>query len=374
MIELRRVIEAWEAAEREGVPLVLATVVKVAGSTYRRPGARLLCSAERWLAGAVSGGCLEGDVLKKAFWRTAAGRPAVASYDSRTDDDLAWSLGLGCNGLVDVLLERLDPARKVHPLRTIAAWRRAGVRGLLATVISAPDGAARPGDRLAIGPGSDLRSELPAGPLAAALEDAGRAALGDGKSRGVRLEVEGGGVAEVFLEVVRPAPRVVLFGDGHDVPPLVALLRGVGWHVTVVATRRAPSTGPGAAAPDALVVCSPGAARDRVPVDAETAAVVMTHSFAHDRELLGALLASPAWYVGVLGPRRRTERLLAEASPEGAPPGRAAALRAPVGLDLGAEGADEIALAIAAELVAARAGRAGGPLRDRAGALHEVTP
>lgn len=375
MIELRRVIDAWEAAEREGRPVVLATVVRVAGSTYRRPGARLLCSEERWLAGGISGGCLEGDVLKKAFWRTSGGGPVVVPYDSRSDDEAAGWLGLGCNGLVEVLLERLDPGRAVHPLRVVAGWLARGEAGALATVVSATEGLARAGERLALGAGGDVRSDLPDGPLRDGLLSSAREALAAGRSRGASVEAPAG-CAEVFVEVIPPPLRLLVFGEGHDVPPLVALARGLGWRVTVVSTRRGHATGAGGAAPDETVVVAPEAVAERVEVDRGTAAVVMTHALAHDQAILGALLASPAWYVGVLGPRRRTERLLEGLAASGArvDPARLGALHGPVGLDLGAEGPEEIALSIVAEIQAARAGRDGGPLRERRGPLHDAVP
>src|SRR5512133_90299 len=126
--ELQSIIVEFERAEAAGAPLVLATVVHVEGSTYRRPGARLLMSEDRWLAGGVSGGCLEGDVLKRAFWRTAEGSPVLVEYDSRQDADSAWTHALGCNGLVEVLLERIAPDAPVHPIRPVGRWQR-GDRG-----------------------------------------------------------------------------------------------------------------------------------------------------------------------------------------------------------------------------------------------------
>src|SRR5262244_2784476 len=130
MRELREIVEGWEALRQKSEQVVLATVVATRGSTYRRPGARLLLSTERWVAGGVSGGCLERDVLTKSWWRTADG-PRLVIYDSTSaDDEETWTFGLGCNGRVDVLLERLPPSGEAHPLDFIARCletRRSGV-------------------------------------------------------------------------------------------------------------------------------------------------------------------------------------------------------------------------------------------------------
>ena len=143
-----KLVAAALAQTPPATPLVLATVVRVEGSTYRRAGARLLVSEERWLAGGVSGGCVERDLLQRAFHRTASA-PALAAYDSRSDDGEGWALALGCNGLVEIFLERVVPGGPVHPIETPARWMRAGVAGVLATVIAAPAGV-RVGQRLAL--------------------------------------------------------------------------------------------------------------------------------------------------------------------------------------------------------------------------------
>lgn len=351
-----------------GLPLVLATLVRVEGSTYRRPGARLLVSEERWLAGGVSGGCVERELLQRAFHRTERG-PALVEYDSRSDDDGGWAVALGCNGLVELLLERVVPGADVHPVGAPVRWMRAGAAGVLATAVRGPPGIAV-GSRLSLGP-EGVASDLGDPALRAAVERDARAALADGRST-LRTYPVADGAAEVFLEHLAPPLQLAVFGDGHDVPPLCALGAALGWDVTLVSSRRTLAGAGAAPGCDEQVVCQPAETAARVRLRPGAAAVVMTHNLEHDLLVLGALLDSPARYIGVLGPRRRTEKLLARLERERGPlpAGALARLHGPAGLDLGAEGPEQIALSIAAEIQAVSAGRRGGSLRDRAGPIH----
>jgi xanthine dehydrogenase accessory factor len=360
-----------EALERKpaGVPVVLATVVRVEGSTYRRPGARLLVSEERWLAGGVSGGCVERDLLKRAFFRTER-EPALVEYDSRSDEDAGWALALGCNGLVEIFLERLTPGAVVHPIDTPARWMRAGKAGVLATIVRAPP--AMPcGGRLALDADGAVVSTLGDDQLCAQLERDARAALAERTSavRGYAVE---GGTAEAFLEFIAPPLQLAIFGDGYDVPPLCSLGVALGWDTTLVSSRRTLAGAGSAPRCDELVVCHPDEVAARVKIRPGAAAVVMTHNLEHDLAILGALLESSAGYIGVLGPRRRTAKLLARVEAARGPLSAESASRifSPAGLDLGADGPEEIALAIAAEIKAVAAGRRGGLLRDLPGPIH----
>jgi xanthine/CO dehydrogenase XdhC/CoxF family maturation factor len=181
----------------------------------------------------------------------------------------------------------------------------------------------------------------------------------------------------VFFEVIEPPVPVVIFGAGHDALPLAHFAKALGWQVTVVdgraATRPETLRARFGDAADALIVCRPEAAPTRVPLDERTAVVVMTHNYQDDCTLVGALLPSPVPYLGVLGPRTRTERILAHLHATGAKwtAAQAERLRAPVGLDIGADNADEIALSVIAEIRAALAGRDAAPLKRRAAPIHD---
>ena len=329
MKELTEIVTAWDAVRAEGGEALLATVVGVSGSTYRRPGARMLLSREGRLAGSVSGGCLEGDILQKAWWRTEQGA-AIVTYDSTdADEDVVWGFGLGCNGVVQVLLERVSPDRP-GPLDALTAVLRERVPRTIITVTASDD---------------------PAVPL-------GTAPINWTPPDGV----------SVFQETVQPPAPLVIFGAGQDALPLVRLAKEIGWHVTVADTRGTRARPERFPLADRVCLGWP---KD-VEIDERTAGVVMTHNYPDDRRVLQSLLLSPAYYVGQLGPRVRTERLLAEMADDGLliTEEMRRRLHAPIGLDLGADNPEEIALSIVSEIQAARAGRGGGFLRERRAPLH----
>lgn len=179
---------------------------------------------------------------------------------------------------------------------------------------------------------------------------------------------------EVFIECILPSVPLVVFGGGHDAAPLVRFAKELGWHVTLVDHRTVTSTREQFATADEIIVARPESAALRVPIDSRTVAVVMTHNYSHDLQLLEFLLRSSASYVGVLGPRARTDELLQDLANNGVAPGAQALERlyAPVGVDIGAETPEEIALSIIAEIRAAMAGRTGGLLRDQEGSIHRL--
>jgi xanthine dehydrogenase accessory factor len=348
MRELRAVLDAAGRLASGGGEGVLATVVRVEGSTYRRPGARLLVGPGGSWVGGVSGGCLEGDLVRKAWWRTEHG-PAVVAYDSTADADTAWKLGLGCNGVVHVLLERIGTGRP-DPLVPIRECWRQRTTGVLATVFRADFGTGLAvGDRFSL---TDMPDELRT--LAAECLE-----LDQSLTAVVPLA---GGEAEVFFEVIRPPMRLAIFGAGFDAVPLVGAAWALGWHVTVAAKRS------GTIRADEVIALPPEAACTQIGADGRTAAVVMNHNYPDDRATLAALLNSNARYVGVLGPRSRTERMLAEIGETELD--HLNRLFAPVGLDIGADDPDQIAAAIVGQIVAVFADRTGGHLRDRPGPIH----
>jgi xanthine/CO dehydrogenase XdhC/CoxF family maturation factor len=349
---------------------VLATVVAASGSTYRRPGARLLLSAERWIAGGISGGCLERDVLGKAWWRTREG-PLVVTYDSTSaDDEETWTFGLGCNGRVDVLLERLPSTGEAHPLDFIARCLETRRSGVMATVFRGE----AVGHRLLLD-ADGIRSDLAAGPLRDAVRTAAEAVEREGRTRAERLTGEAGG-HEVLLEVIRPPRSLVIFGTGQDAVPLVRLAAALGFHLTVVSNTSGGAPAELFQEANARLTASPTAIREKLRLEPDSAVVIMTHNLGHDRGYLRFALESDCAYVGILGPRARTERLLTELADGGFQPteARRAALYSPVGLHLGAEQPEEIALSILAEIEARFRGADAQSLRQRPGPIHTRLP
>ncbi|MGO9065659.1 MAG: XdhC family protein [Myxococcaceae bacterium] len=372
MKELRRIAEAWVALRQRGQPALLATVVETQGSTYRRPGARLLMSEDRWLAGGVSGGCLEGELLKKAWWRTAEG-PVLVSYDSTTtDDEVSWSFGLGCNGRVEVLQERVSvETTPTHPLDFLLNRLDARRPGVLATVFRAGSkSGVRVGQRLLLDE-TGLRSDVADAALRERLSADAAAALASGHTTFHRSGSAETAV-DALLEVVKPPRPLVVFGAGQDAVPLVRLASELGFFTTLVANRPTGVPPEAFQEADVQLTATPEAARGRLALGPDAAAVVMTHNLVHDRGFLRLALESGCFYVGALGPRARTEQMLAELAHQGfvASEAQRERLHSPTGLDVGAEQSEEIALSILGEVLASISAREGAPLRQRAGPIH----
>jgi xanthine/CO dehydrogenase XdhC/CoxF family maturation factor len=311
--------------------------------------------------GLISGGCLEGDLLEHARTVHETGEPRIVRYDMRSEDDIIWGLGLGCAGAVDVLLERVD-GEAPGPLDLMAECIRERKPGVIATALA---GKAALATHWALHP--DGRFSGPAAGSAEIERAARHAAERDGDAL---LEGEAG---KILIEVVLPPPRLLVFGAGPDAVPVVRIANELGWEAIVVDWRPAyarPESFPEAGD---VVLCEAECVGESVEVDEATAALVMTHHYLHDRSLLRFLLPSTVRFIGILGPRKRTDLLLGDLREEGVSltPEQLERLHGPAGLDIGAEAPEQIALALVAEIQAVLAGRAGGWLCQREGPIHD---
>jgi xanthine dehydrogenase accessory factor len=358
MNELERIVREAARLEAEQSSFLLATVVRVAGSSYRRPGARMLVAGDRWLSGCVSGGCLEGDVMLRGEHRTRDGA-VVVTYDSTAEEGETWGVGLGCNGIVDVLLERVPPGAPNDALAFARACFAGEREGTLVTVIRSTHPTTAIGARLALGPACELAHPVTDPDVRRVLAHAARGPAGV-------VELAEHGIT-ALVEVIAPSPQLFVLGSGHDAAPIVTLAQSVGFRVTVADT--AIREGSRFLAADRTISTGGALAPLRALIDGAAASyvVVMHHQRDADRDALAMSLASRARYIGVLGPARRTHDLLTEL---GHRPGDDPRVHAPIGLDVGAETPEQIALAIVGELQAVVRRRPGGMLRDRARALH----
>ena len=372
MRELTEILDAIDRFAAAGEPMALATIVGVRGSTYRRQGARLLLTRSQEMVGNISGGCLEGDVMVVADEVMTSGQARLVTYDLTADDDVVWGLGLGCNGAVDIFVEPVDPSAEIFAL-----YRKAIAEERALAVVTVLSGAA------AAGPGPFAQPRLAMwadgariGTLGDATMDdraarAGTAAIQEGASRILSL-LGSAGAVQAFVEVLRPPIRLVVCGAGHDAVPVVQLAAQMGWRVVVVDSRERFLTRDRFPAARQFIKADPTSAADRVPMDDRTYVVIMTHNYLHDRDLLRGFLRTGAGYLGMLGPRIRTEKILDELRRDGVTVsdrdhGR---IFGPLGLDIGGETPEEIALAIVGEIQAVESGRRGGFLRERRGPIH----
>jgi xanthine/CO dehydrogenase XdhC/CoxF family maturation factor len=319
--------------------------------------------------GIVSGGCLESDLAEHARDVDRRGIPRIVTYDTRADDETAWGLGLGCNGLIDVLLEPLKPADAAAAGRLLDHALAARSPSVLASVIASGDGQSG----LSLGAHALFSDEtvMTTGNWGdrAVLQLLRRHvadALESGR-RGMVQEMDG---VEVAFEVIRPAVRLVICGTGPDVSPLALTAVQTGWSVTVIDHRPLVPDHVSRFHGAAVVECKdPATLPETVAITPSTAAVVMSHHYARDLEYVRALLASDARYVGVLGPRARSERMLAELN-DAARARAGEKMFAPIGLDIGGDGPEAIALSVVAEVSAVMSNRPGAHLRDRNAPLH----
>jgi xanthine/CO dehydrogenase XdhC/CoxF family maturation factor len=322
-----------------GEAFVLATVVGTAGSTYRKRGAQMLITAQAELRGLLSGGCLEVDLVERARRVLETGRSELASYDMRGEDDLLFGLGSGCEGAMEVLLQRVGPVEAWQPLAHAHDCARAGRAETIALIVNG-----RAGGRAWWSGGGD--APWPEPPECAEARAAGAAQLIESRTAG--------GALRVLLLPLQPSPGLLICGAGADAVPLARLAIALGFAVTVCDHR--PALAADARFPHCEVRCLP-AAQLTAGLDPARfrAAVVMSHHLASDQAYLRALAAQPqVGYVGLLGPAARRTRLLEALGPAAA--SLWPRLHAPVGLDIGARTPEAIALSIAAELHAWVAG------------------
>jgi xanthine/CO dehydrogenase XdhC/CoxF family maturation factor len=338
MKELQDVLRGIRQGLARNEALVMATVVRVEGSAYRHPGARLLLGAEGPRLGCVSGGCLEGDIQERAGEVLATGRARLLRYDLNGDLDLIWGTGSGCEGVAEVLLEPLLPGPGLAWLDRVEEALRSRQSLNLGTVFEAEEGSAcGVGEHRILMEGESL----PAG-------------------------------CTGLVERLQPPVALWILGAGEDARPLAEFARILGWKVGI-ADHRPGFLSPGRFAEvDSVLSGRPEATIPLMHLDARSAVVLLSHSWERDKESLRLLLPSPAAYIGLLGHRRRGAKLLETLAREGFTPAAASLHRlfSPVGLDLGGQEPGEIALAIVAEIVALLSGRTGGHLRDRQAAVH----
>ena len=326
-------IELWRS---EGRPVAIATVVETWGSAPRPAGGKMALTADGRIAGSVSGGCVENAVVEAGKKTLASGRPRLLHYG--VSDDTAWTVGLACGGSLDVFVERLDPAI----FEPVSAALRAEKPVAVATLIQGPE--PELGRKLAV-----FEDGRVAGAIDAEALEAARSALQEGASRRAAS-----GERELFIDVMRPAPRLVIVGGVHIAIALVTLAKTLGFRTILVDPREAFGNITRFPHADEIVNDWPDAALARIAPDSSTAIAVLTHDPKLDDPALRTALPSRAFYVGALGSKRTQEKRRARLVEEGIAADALARLHGPIGLPLGGRSPEEIAIAILAEIVAAR--------------------
>ncbi|MDB5010971.1 MAG: alanine dehydrogenase [Mucilaginibacter sp.] len=366
MKELQDIVFAFDKANQEGKQTALATVVHVEGSSYRRAGARMLITDDGQLTGAISGGCLEGDALRKARLVMAQNKSMLVTYDTTDDDDAKFGVGLGCNGIIHILIEPILTNSQYNPIALFKLFLSKRQPVVLVTLFTLNDKqAAQPGTCLLLNENEELYGIFPDVTIKDALLADAKDVLKNGNS--VTKTYLYGDKFTCFIELLQPTVSLIIFGAGNDAIPLVELAAILGWHVTLIdgrANYAVPARFPLA---KRIIIAKPEQAPGQIVLDNRTVILLMTHNYNYDMAVLKQLLPLELPYVAALGPKKRLQRMLDELKEEGSDltPEQLKSIYGPAGLDIGSETSDEIALSILAEMQAVLKKRNGASLREK---------
>jgi xanthine dehydrogenase accessory factor len=372
MKEIREIIRAYDAAVHAGKKSALAEVVHLEGSSYRRPGARMLVTDDGVLTGAISGGCLEGDALRKAMLVLSQQQSKLVTYDTSDEDDATIGIQLGCAGIIQVLFEPIDPNKMDNPiqlLRKAIAVRQGGVIVTLFSLQKKRN--AQPGTCLLMESNGNITGSIPYPDLEGLIMQDVKKAMQQEQS--FFRQYEGNGIeVNAFIEFLKLQVSLVVVGAGNDAIPMMQIADTIGWDVRVIDGRNTHAKPERFVSACQVLVSKPEMALERIPIDDQTVFVMMTHNYNYDKALLKSLLPSKVRYVGMLGPKKKLERMLGEIQEEGmkVDAEMLEKVYGPAGLEIGAETPEEIALSIIAEIKAVLEGKNGRSLRYKQEVIH----
>ncbi|MBW4668476.1 MAG: XdhC family protein [Cyanomargarita calcarea GSE-NOS-MK-12-04C] len=372
MNELEAIVEAFEKTQKLGDTAFLATIVNSKGSTYRRPGARMLITGKGHIVGTIASSCLENDVLEHTRKGMRSLEPIVVTYDIAVDEDITW-IGLGCNGVVQILIERLNVDSLLNPIAFFSECLSDREIAVIATVF-AVEGAVnvKIGDRLIFPSDGSITTDIPEQTFTTILVKDAQTALYNQQSTVKKYRLASGSV-EVFIEVIKPPTPLVIFGGSPDAIPVAKFAKALGWHVTIVDCNASKATHERFSMADKVILSNRELVQKQVCIEKNSAIVVMTHNYQDDREILKMLLPSPVAYLGILGSKARTEHLLEDLRTEEVIYLTEVQRRlySPIGMNIGADTPEEIALAIIAEIKAVLTNCQGGSLKNYNGSIHQ---
>ena len=367
MKEISEILKAHSQAKATGKKTALATVVKVEGSSYRQPGARMLVTEDGLLTGAISGGCLEGDALRKALLSIHQQQNKLITYNTSNEDDSEVGLQLGCNGIVHILFEYIDDAVENNPIQLLQQLEFERKDAVVAAVFSLK--------RQAVQQGTLLFYRENETPIYAntttlnILEDVKQALkIKATLVRQLHDEQEN----EVLADYINPPVSLVIVGAGNDVQPLVKMTSLLGWEITIGEGRATHATKKRFPEAKNVFVVKPEQLLENISIDAQTYFILITHNYKYDLAVLKLLVQTNCNYIGILGPKTKLNRMLDDLNNEGIQltEEKLTTIYGPIGLDLGAETAEEIALSIVAEIKAVMSGKQGVSLKYKTEKIH----
>ncbi len=373
MREITAIISAWDEACKQGLRCVLATVVHVSGSAYRGAGARMLVDAHGRMTGAISGGCLEGDALRKALHALDQGRNKLVTYDTTDEEDAVIGAQLGCNGVIQVLFEPLDTSDADNPIELLRRANEGGSPQALICLFDLQKSPSQPGTRRLIDGQGLLSGKIEDADLTAQIQSESAQAIQNRQSQFVVFQAAGKEI-HAFIEVMLPPPALVLVGAGNDAQVLAQMAEVLGWDITIVDGRPTHAKAERFGSACQVIVSKPEHVLEALPEARETAFVLMTHNYNYDLAVLKLLLTRPhTYYIGILGPKKKYQRMIDDLAEEGIvlSANQIEKIYAPVGLELGADTPAEIGLSILAEIQAVLTRSSATHLRDRHAPIHD---
>ena len=372
MKEIREIIKAYDAATEASKKSALAAVVHLNGSSYRRPGARMLVSDEGELTGAISGGCLEGDALRKAMMVLSQQKSKLVSYDTNDEDDATIGIQLGCTGIIQVLFEPIDENDNNNPIQLLRKAIAMRQKAVLVTLFLLEDKKnEQPGTCLLVEENGNVSGHIPFAELQNDIMYDAEEAMKQQASSFKNYAGENLSVT-AFIEFLLPPVSLIIIGAGNDALPLMQMANITGWDVRIVDGRSTHAKQERFVNACQVVVSKPEKVLEQIEIDSQTVFVLMTHNYNYDLAMLRVLILRNVRYIGLLGPKKKLDRMLGEMRDEemAIDETQLKNVYGPVGLEIGAETAEEIALSIIAEIKAVLSGKSGGSLREKKDAIH----
>lgn len=368
MKEIRSIVKAYYSINFTTTKAVLATVARVEGSSYRRTGARMLVLDDGTYLGGISGGCLEGDALRRARKALVLDKPAIVTYDTTQEDNHQIGVGLGCNGIIDVLFTPLDNKDEQNPVRLLSGLTNIRQPRVVVTITECTNRLNGLGKTLLFQNDDQFLEFFVIKNIRSSVLTDIKECLVQQRSQTITYNDEGDKI-KVFIEVILPVTHLVICGSNTDIYSMIRISRELGWDITVVTN--VSKADKSLFSLTTRVINSTGT--EEPVADNYTAILLMAHDYKTDFINLKKALQTNCSYIGLLGPKKRTDKMFEALSNEGNPVSAANQERifSPAGLDIGASTPEEIALSIAAEIRSHYAGRNGMSLRLREGTIYE---
>lgn len=355
MKEIHDIVDAYDKVDKGRVMLALATVIDIQGSSYRRTGARMLIQDNGVWTGGISGGCIEGNALKKANMAIIENKARIVTYDTENDDESQIGVSLGCNGIISVLITPIDSQSANNPVELLRKTIGKRTPTILTTVIESniekvPTGIVFMEENATVYFSDTLVNQYLM--YAKSVYESGKSAI---------FSLEG---LRLFIEYIPPAIHLVIAGGNYDVLPLLQLSSKLNWQSTLVYNPARLARGANELANEVIE------SMDGIIPDPYTVVVLMSHDYKADLDNLAKVLTMNLPYIGLLGPANRRKDMVAELQKNGIDVDESK-LYGPAGLDIGAAQPEEIATSIISEIIAVLRGRHGGNLKERQAPIYD---